>query len=305
MTVRLAFAVLVLTGCDSVFGLHERAAPDAPDRADASDAGPRVCEVGAPFVEMKEVSIAGAYSVEAARFNPTQSVAYLSLCEGAVTSCDMFFSAYTPMTGQLGTYLPVGVNGSSYDAYATVTPDSQVLVFGSVRSGGLRTFISIAEAGKFVTASELALISSVSFANEPYLSTDGQTLHLAGGKVDGTTRGDIYRARGGPPTFGGASDLVAGVNTSANEAAPVVSDDEREMFFASDRESTGVPVDMPLDIFVATRGATDRPYEMPVKVPLLSTTDGTDWPVWLSPDRCDLYYINKVSGLATLKVAHR
>ena len=105
--------------------------------------------------------------------------------------------------------------------------------------------------------------------------------------------------------FGGGSDLVDGVNSPQGEYAPVVSDDELEMFVSSDRESTGMPAKMPLDIFVTSRNATTEAFGTPVKLPALSTTDGIDWPVWLSPDRCDLYYINKVNDFATLFVAHR
>lgn len=300
--------MLLLAGCDVVFGLDEREGPDAGQPADAAAADARVCEPGAPFVSMGIVPIAGMYSVEAARFNPTQTIAYLSLCMRSqpVTSCDLYLSPYTPATNQFSAYAPLDVNSAtSYDSYGTVTPDAKYLIFGSRRNTLLRTYISEATAGRFLTASVLNVIPNVSFVNEPYLSTDGQTLHVAGAKIGGMTGGDIYRVRGGPPTFGGDSDLVAGVNSPGAESAPVVSDDELEMFFASDRESSGVPADAALDVFVAARPTTNLPFGVPVKLSALSTDDGTDWPVWLSPDRCDLYYINKVSGFATLRVAHR
>lgn len=303
--VKVAVALLLLAGCDVVFGLDEREGPDA---AEPGDAVARVCEPGAPFVSMADVPIAGSYSVEAARFNPTQTIAYLSLCVKGqpVTTCDLYLSPYTLATNQFSAYAPLDVNNStSYDSYGTVTPDAKYLVFGSRRSSGLRTYISEATGGRFLTAAVLNVIPNVSYVNEPYLSSDGQTLHLAGAKIGGTTEGDIYRARGGPPTYGGDSDLVAGVNTPGAEAAPVISDDELEIFFSSDRESTGVPAGAALDLFVATRSMTNLPFDVPVKLPALSTVDGIDWPVWLSPDRCDLYYINKVNDFATLRVAHR
>lgn len=93
-----------------------------------------------------------------------------------------------------------------------------------------------------------------------------------------------------------------GVNSPYGDAAPVVSDDEREIFFSSDRGSSGT---LPLDIFVATRATADVPFETPVALPGLSTKESYDWPVWLSPDRCTLYYINKLANFATLRVAHR
>ena len=287
--------MLLLTGCDVVLGLEDR------ER--------RTCRSEDVFGPGTPVPIDGTYSVEAARFDPTQSVAYLSLCmQGDVmkTTCDLYQSTYTRVTNQLSFYAKLGVSSSGfYDSYATITPDAQHLMFGSTRSGNTRTYLSVASGGQFTTAAEIRLIPRESFANEPYLLGDGVTLYLAGGSSGSGTGGDIYRARGGPPTFGAGADLVEGVNSAVDEAAPVVSDDELEILFSSDRESTGMPMNMPLDIFVASREATTEAFGTPRKLDALSTTNGIDWPVWLSPDRCDLYYINKVDDLATLLVTHR
>jgi hypothetical protein len=286
---------MLFAGCDQVLGLEER------ER--------RTCVAEDVFGTGAPVPIDGTYSVEAARFDPTQSIAYMSLCtqgDASKMSCELFQSAFVRATNQLGSYAKLGVSKDmKYDSYATITPDAQHLVFGSDRDGSTRTYISSASGGQFQTAKELRLIENASYANEPYLLGGGETLYLAGVRAGSATGSDIYRARGGPPEFGDGTDPVAGVNTAGGEFAPVVSDDDLEMFFSSDRESTGVPASLPLDIFVASRDATTGPFGTPRKLPALSTTNGTDWPVWISPDRCDLYYINKVDNFATLYVAHR
>ena len=296
MIVGIGLLLLLLTGCDQAFGLEGRAS--------------RTCVADDVFAAGAPVPIEGTYSVEAARFDPTQSVAYLSLCtqgDTMKTTCDLYQSTYARATNQLSFYANLGVinNPGDYDSYGTITPDAQYLVFGSRRMTGLRTFISTAANGQFTMPVELRLIANESFANEPYLLGDGQTLYLAGSSMGGTTSTDIFRARGGPPMFGDGSDLVAGVNGTSGEYAPVVSDDELEMFFSSDRESTGMPAKMPLDIFVASRDTNTETFGTPKKLPALSTDNGIDWPVWLSPNRCDLYYINKVNDFATLLVTHR
>jgi len=269
----------------------------------------RTCGAEDVFGPGTEVPIDGTYSVEAARFDPTQTIAYLSLCtqgDVAKTSCDLYQSTYTRVTNQLSFYAKLGVNTDNiYDSYATITSDAQHLVFASERSGAVGTFVSTANGGQFTSAVALRLIPNEAFANEPYLLSGGETLYLSGVRAGGATSSDIYRARGGPPMFGGGSDLAQGVNGPSEEYAPVVSDDELEMFFSSDRESTGMPSNMPLDIFVASRKATTDAFGTPTKLAALSTTTGIDWPVWLSPDRCDLYYINKVNDFATLLVTHR
>jgi len=293
--VRIAVALLLLAGCDLVLGLDER------DR--------RTCGADDVFGKGTLVPIDGSRSVEAARFDPTQSIAFLSLCDYGDTtkrSCDLFQSTYTRATNRLSFFAPLGVSADlTYDSYATVTPDARYLVFGSTRGGGgVRTYLSTADQGEFKTATELDLISNAVYANEPYLLGDGQTLYLAGG-VGAPVQWDIYRARaGGPPAFGGGADLVAGINSATDDLAPVVSDDQLEIFFASDRTNPQ-PELGGLDIFTASRDASTGAFRTPVKVPALSPTNGIDWPVWLSPDRCDLYYINKVADVATLYVTHR
>jgi len=301
---RVVAALFLLAACDRVWDLEGREPPDAPD---APEVDAKTCDPGTPFGPGTAVRIDGAYSVEAARFDPTQSIAYLSLCTGAKSTCDLFQSAFSRATGEFSFYSRLNVSDSTvYDSYASITPDAQTLVFGSQRlTGAVRPWVSAAVGGQFTLAAELKVIPDVSYANEPYLVGGGQVLYLAGAKIGGTTSADIYRARGGPPGFGGASDLVDGVNSSGGEYASVVSEDELEIFFASDRESTGVPATMPIDIFGATRALASGPFVTPVKLAALSTLDGSDWPVWLSPDGCDLYYINKVANFATLKVAHR
>lgn len=300
---RIGLALLLLAGCDQVWGLEGRV------EIDAIDPDSRICEIGTAFGPGTAVEIDGAYSVEAARFDPAQSIAYLSLCtpgDRTKMSCELYQSAFVRATGKLSFYSRLSVGAPmKYDSYAAITPNAQYLVFGSDRLGPVRVFVSVANAGQFTVATELSVIASVSYANEPYLLGDGQTLYLEAGMMNSSTGADIYRARGGPPTFGGASDLVDGVSSPQGEYAPVVSDDELEIFFASDRESTMMPPDFPLDIFRATRDAKGAAFKTPVKLDSLSTTNGIDWPVWLSPNRCDLYYINKVSDFATLLVAHR
>ena len=104
---------------------------------------------------------------------------------------------------------------------------------------------------------------------------------------------------GEPPTFGGMPLPVPGTDLpSFAEAAPVVREDEREIFFAA---GTSVAS---FDIYPATRADAAAPFDAPIKVDALST-NGIDYPVWIAPDGCELYYINKANNVATLFVAKR
>ena len=54
------------------------------------------------------------------------------------------------------------------------------------------------------------------------------------------------------------------------------------------------------DIYSATRTNNNDPFGAVREASLLSTpAPGIDWPLWLSPDLCTLYYINKESDEAT------
>jgi hypothetical protein len=59
------------------------------------------------------------------------------------------------------------------------------------------------------------------------------------------------------------------------------------------------------DIYTATRSSPSVPFEAIQRVPALSSPS-TDWPAWLSPTGCELYYINRsADDRAELYVARR
>lgn len=313
MRVRSAGLLALLGGCDAVFGLGPIApGPDAGIPVDA-----RVCIRGTPFATGVEVSLEGAYSVEGARFSADQTDAYLSLCplitgQNTPTEiknrCQLYTSRYDASTLTFGFFSELGdvSLAGAYDSYPTFTSDTSYLVFGSVRSAEVRLYAAANTDGMFTAAPELLPLPAVATsANEPYLLANGRTLYLqANGPIIGAT---LYRAHGDPPFFN--TEIAAPINdldvddsggTSLGEYAPVITDDELELFYASGEFATAG-----LDIFTSTRGASDLAFVPPARQPQLSA-GGNDWPVWLSPDGCTLYYVNKgTDGIGRLFVTHR
>lgn len=298
-------AVLALAGCQGVFGIREVGT--------GGDGQPgRVCDHGAPFGNEQAVDVGGTtpvYSVEGARFDPAQTNAYLSLCplSGDKSMCDLYTSQLNPATKAFGLInkLTSVSDGSHYDAYPTITPDFQYLVFGSDRMDNLpKLYVAKAIGGGFdmSTASVLVIPPGATFGNEPYILPDGGTLYFEGGTDPGNP--ELYRASGAPPTFGGSATLLASVNGPTGDFAPVVTDDELEMFFASDRK-TGASI--ALDIYTSTRTSTSVPFGAPQLVTNLSNDADVDWPLWISPDRCSLYLIHKpmATGVGTLYLVSR
>lgn len=273
----------------------------------AEGGGGAACVAGTAFGAGLVVPIDGAYSVEAARFTPDRTTAYLSLCpaSGDKTQCDLYTSQFSPTLAKFTAFTKM--NGVStpnkYDAYPTMTPDGSTMVFGSSRGSSVGVYVARAQNGSFEAPIISRLdVAGTDFGNEPYVLRDGQTLFVSAGK-NANSRSDLYRIKGAPPWTAAAAEPVPGVNLPAdNELAPVVSDDEREIFFASNRLTPNV--DFALDIFTATRALPTDTFSTPERVASLSSA-GIDWPLWLSPDGCELYYINKINNVATMYVARR
>lgn len=296
---RVAFAALA--SCNPLFGIQETVLIDAEARPDGY-----VCPHDQPFGSGTEVRIDGAYSVEAARFNPERSLAYLALCaNNDKNMCELHTSPYSVTTGEFTAYtaLPPSINTPGiYDSYPTITADAEYLLFGSQRGGGnVHIWIAMKVAGGFgmSTATLLDIAPNTDYSNEPYILGNGSTLYFGAGSNGDW---DLYRASGTPPTFGTATVVPGGAEPSYSEFSPVVSEDELELLFAADRHAPGTGE---LDIYRSTRSDPSSPFSTPVRDMAHSLPNGNDWPVWMSPDRCELYYINKQSGLATLKVARR
>jgi hypothetical protein len=95
---------------------------------------------------------------------------------------------------------------------------------------------------------------------------------------------DIFRT---PLPYAGASPLpISELNTAAyNEYFPKLSDDERTVYFASDRPPA---LANDFDVWSATRTSTADPFSNVRREDALSTSLG-DYPSWLSQDQCAIY----------------
>lgn len=282
---------LLLVGCNQIYDLD----PTAVRTVDALEP----CLAGSSFTSTIPVSIDGAYSVEAARFTSNRQLAYLSLCPTGVADpkpgCDIYTAIYA--NDQFtGFSRMAGVSASGfYDAYPTATFDNKHMLLGSTREGGVHIFIASTVNGSFDAATITRLpATSMTLANEPFIVNQRVLYFSAMANTN-----QLWRTEGDPPAFGDQPVLVPGVDLpGAQEFAPVVRDDELEMFFASGSQLAQ------LDIYTATRDSRSEPFRTPVRIAAASTA-GIDWPVWISPDGCELYYINKANNVATLYVARR
>mgnify|MGYP005852872777 CR=1 FL=1 len=234
------------------------------------------------------------------RFGFNRQVVYLSLCppDGDKAKCDLFQGV---VTGQdtFASFSPLAnVNAAGYDSYATVTGNADLLLFASSRVSPVRLYFAPAVDGQFKTPQELDTGISPHASNEPYLLADGRTFYFGATVSNNPQNWELYRATGRPPDFKGAT-LVPGLGDPANDFAPVPTEDELEIFFASARAPSQA-----LDLWAAKRSSPDQPFGAPVRLPALSGSDN-DYPTWISPDACELYFIKKTGQVAQAYVARR
>lgn len=279
-------SLLALAGCDLVF-LDDRDAPAA------DGAVPESCVLGTPFPAGTPVQIGTlGYSVEGARFSPDQQTAYLSLCDlgQPKTTCELWRARYFPEDKRFAELFQLEMldEAGAYDAYPTITADGRFFLWSSDRGAHVDVYVVSEDNGQFPASNITTLAAAADIAsNEPYVLRDSQTVYF-GGSVNIDDNWDLFRARGPGPGFG-AREPITSLNTMAGEFAPVASDDELEIFFASNRDSGDS-----LDIYTAIRTNRNDPFGAVHRVAALSTpSPGIDWPLWLSPDLCTLYYINK------------
>ncbi|MBK8212868.1 MAG: hypothetical protein IPK71_03895 [Myxococcales bacterium] len=265
------------------------------------------CSHDAPFGAPTALGGLGAYSVEAVRFGTNRSLVYLSLCppNGDKRGCDMYQGTITTTADTYGSLVPMSaVNAASaYDSYPTVTGDAKHLLFGSDRNGAVKIFLASASAGG-VFEKATALPLSFAASNEPYLLADGRTFYFAATGSMTPPRWELYRAEGEAPTFGAPSTVPgSSVNQAgSNQFAPVVTEDELEVFFASSRPPGN---EDNFDLWVARRSTKTEPFGPAQRLDGLNGGQN-DFPTSISPDACELYYIRKsAAGVGSAFVTRR
>ena len=283
---------LLVGGCDLIYGVNGRVDVEI----DAGTSEP--CMLGSPFPAGTPVQIGDlGYSVEGARFSADQQAAYLSLCTlgQPKSTCELWRARYIASEKRFAELFQLDQldQSGAYDAYPTITANGRFFLWASDRNSHLDVYVATEENGQFPASRIVKLAAAAGIAsNEPYVLSDSETVYFGG--MDAANDWEIYRSRGPGPDFG-TRQVVTSLGSPYGEAAPVVSDDELEIFFASERDSPDS-----YDIFTAIRTNKNDPFGAVTKLGALSTpSPGIDWPLWLSPDLCTLYYINKDSDADT------
>jgi hypothetical protein len=280
--------------------------------ADAEAAPPREagpCDLEAPFEKPSPVQVLINGAVDdrgtfSARLSPDEKIIYLARDNGAAGT-DLFFAnrastqdpfvlgyqfgVFNELNTAADEYWPsLGFDGLSllYESSRTVQRDDA----GSFGRAFARIWYSRRNANiePFPLPDKpLPLFGDAGLPeSSPYYHPLGKSLYFASAaRGDGSSYLDLYVAKLNAvvPT---SLEAVAAVNTADEENHPVVSDDESFLYFSRPDDGD----DAHRNIFVSRRGA-DAGFQKDTPVAELNTRYD-EFPSWVSPDGCRLYFIS-------------
>lgn len=186
------------------------------------------------------------------------------------------------------TAVPV-FNTTMCDRGLSITADGLFLYTGSNAPGGSSYSLRVAsrantlsDFGAFgvVSGISVALDGGLSSESSPFVLPDHGALYFSSNR-SGTE--DLYRATRVGGSYEAAKQVV-GVNTASQESMPVVSADEKTIYFASDRPS-GLGN---LDIYRASRNNTSEGFSYVTNLASVNS-DRIEMPTWVSADDCVMY----------------
>jgi hypothetical protein len=158
---------------------------------------------------------------------------------------DIWFAQRTSTSLQFSGAQPLdGVNSTLIDNRPWLTRDELTLLFVSTRLGGLGnsdiwTATRATKIDPFSNPVILPAVNGTGRDESPVMSRDGLTLYFASDRLGGLGQQDIWMATRPDPqsAFGGFTPMT-NLNSSSSDVDIALSDDERELFFASNRSGT-------------------------------------------------------------------
>lgn len=240
-----------------------------------------------------QVAVLGVRGVESIRFSPDLATGFM----GAVLPSETK-AMTTLFTVQLNTagYAISGLlsfdNPGGYDAFVAPLPTSTAnakFLFASSRSGALRTHVATQTGPGAYDVQQQGVPSGLDIASEPYVLPARKAVYFSAS--DGSPDWDIFRADISSTVDLSKGRLLTNVPTADTEVAPVVTDDEEEIFFSTDRAQPGSGK---LEIWRADKeGSNPWEFKVGAAIPELKGKGNVMYPTFISRDSCDLYFIVK------------
>lgn len=135
-------------------------------------------------------------------------------------------------------HLAAPVNSEAGEFYPTMTRDG-TLYFSSNRAGGKGRgdiYAAVAEAGEYRRVAAVEGVNNEGFDGDPFIAADGSYLVFTGwGRPGGDPEGDLYLSCFRDGRWSLPAPLRNGINSAAQEYAPIVSPDGQWLYFTSYR----------------------------------------------------------------------
>jgi len=240
------------------------------------------CDVSHPFGTPVPVPGLNATGNDAgARLMPDELTVYFQSDRSG--DRDIYMATRATRTAAFGTpQLVGGVNSVGSDAWPSPTGDGLMLFFETMRTGPNQVFVATRNTilAQFSGAAGVVNVSQGVESGQPYVIPSGRALYLFIGA-------DLFRAELGANAQFETPVAVSTINTPSVEYFATPTGDELTLYFASNR--TDAPAKGNFDIWMARRASSTAAFDPPVNVQELNTAN-EEFPSWISPDNCRLYF---------------
>jgi hypothetical protein len=264
---------------------------DATAETGADAASAAECDPTKPFGPKTPVS--GIFQGGAvARLSQDELAIYYADFSGMFAdggASDIVVATRAKPTDSFGTPVSVGaVNTGAREEHPAITADGSRLFFLRI-TGEYHIYMATrGDGGLFgAVASDVPGINQPgAFDGNVYGTPAGDSVYFLSDRDGG---GHIYRSAlgdaGGFETPKKLAELASS-GAGEGEGSPVVTADERTIYFASNRKDLGGTGSA--DIYMATRASSSQTFGNVARITELATS-GEDEPSWISPDNCRLY----------------
>jgi hypothetical protein len=272
-------------------------ASDADEEDGDAPASELACDVSKPFgapIFVGGLSDVTGQSLSGLRLSPDYLTGYYSANyqPNSGGSNELYTATRATLVSAFQTPTPLQdtqVSPTDYVTDPTVSRDGLEVLFGWAPLG-LSQHISYAT--RNTTSVAFSYLGAVPNVNDPagedaspFLREDGQVLYFSSSRVSANSD-DIFQAAWNGSSFA-APAAVDELNTTFSERSPVVTPDDRTIFFASARPDVNARGNM--DIWMATRPSPGAPFSTPTIVTELNTPNA-DLPTFVTRDACTLYF---------------
>jgi len=287
-------SALAAAACGSVPNEPMDAPPAGHDAgpdggADAGDAMPPPppprCDLSKPFgapVLVSGTTLNTATYDGNAQLTENELTIFFTSIRAGSQGADIYFATRTSTDDAFGApQLVEGINTAGGEIAPSVSGDGRTIYF--IRDAELYVADRTSATGPFTNVAPVAVANTLRPVSDPYLTASGVYFATA----DSMANVDIARSLRRPTGDLGQPALVGEVNLpTKGEARPVLSRDEKTIYWTSDRSDGGAVGSF--DIWEAHRTSATGTFASPTNLRGLNS-DKIDNPSWISADGCILY----------------